>query len=96
MCVLHRCDNPPCCNPAHLFLGTHADNVRDKVNKGRQSRHSSPGEAAGLAKLTNEQVLEMRRLYAEEHIRQVDLAARFGVGQSAVSAILRRRTWSHI
>ena len=45
MCVLHRCDNPPCCNPSHLFLGTKADNMTDKVTKGRESRGEMHGRA---------------------------------------------------
>lgn len=93
--VLHRCDNRPCCNPAHLFLGTQADNIADMDRKGRGRRPSVRGERAGLAKLTDEQVMELRALYAAG-ARQVDLAARFGVRQSTVSSIVRRATWSHI
>lgn len=93
--VLHRCDNRPCCNPAHLFLGTQADNIADMDRKGRARRPTLRGERAGLAKLTDEQVMELRALYAAG-TRQIDLAARFGVRQSTVSSIVRRATWSHI
>lgn len=57
LCVLHRCDNPPCCNPAHLFLGTHGDNNRDTAAKGRTAR----GELHHKAKLTAEQVRTIDR-----------------------------------
>lgn len=74
MCVLHRCDNPPCCNPAHLFLGSHADNVHDKFAKGRAIVYSGSdhwtkkrpeaipkGSIRGQAKLTEEIVKEIRQ-----------------------------------
>jgi hypothetical protein len=59
MRVLHKCDNPPCCNPKHLFLGTQTDNIHDMEDKGR-ARHPR-GEHAGNAKLTAVDVLEIRR-----------------------------------
>ncbi len=95
MQVLHRCDNKLCCNPAHLFLGTQLDNIHDMDAKGRDNRVGPRGERAGLAKLTDAEVLEIRALYTA-NARQVDLAARFRVGQSTISSIVRRSTWAHI
>lgn len=93
VCVLHRCDNPPCCNPRHLFTGSRADNIRDMIVKGRDRK--AHGAANGLAKLTDDQVREMRRLYAEGAYQRT-LAKRFGISQGAVSAIVTRRTWRHV
>lgn len=58
--VLHRCDNPPCVNPKHLFLGTDLDNQHDMLRKGRQGNKARPGTIAGASKLTWEQVEEIR------------------------------------
>ena len=90
--VLHSCDNPPCCNPAHLRQGTPADNAADMVSRGRQVR----GECAGAAKLTSEQVIEMRALYGTGAASQRKLAAIFCVSQVTVGTIIRRKTWRHI
>lgn len=66
--VLHHCDNPPCCNPLHFFLGTTQDNVDDRMKKGRQGnsapKHPARREMHGMVKLTQEQVAEIRRRYA--------------------------------
>jgi hypothetical protein len=138
--VLHRCDNPGCVNPDHLFLGTHLENMRDKLSKGRafpdgwlenvraasekrkhpdgtweerrkafsksfvgpiqkNSGHFSD-ETAGTgnnkAKLSEQQVLEMRRLHAEAGTCYSDLAKQFGVTKGMVGHIVRRVCWSHI
>jgi len=95
-CVLHRCDNPPCCNPAHLFLGDRAVNCADKVSKGRQRNGIVPGERHGMHKMTEVMVREMRRAYAAGEASQPELARRFGIRQSSVWSILHRRTWHHI
>lgn len=89
--VLHRCDNPPCCNPAHLFLGTQADNMADKQAKGRQAR----GARNGSAKLTEHDVRGIRCLvsYGETHAA---IAGRFGVAPSQVSMIRNGHTWRHV
>ena len=87
--VLHSCDNPKCCNPAHLRLGTNQDNMIDKVSKGRQAR----GEKIHTAKLTQEQVLEIRAING---MYQKDIAAQYGVSKDAISKIIGRRTWAHI
>ena len=95
-CVLHRCDNPPCCNPSHLFLGDRKDNSDDKIAKGRYRNRIVVGEEHGNAKVTEEAVREMRALYAEGAITQPEIAKRFGIRQSTVWAILHRKAWKHI
>lgn len=83
--VCHRCDNPPCCNPAHLFLGTSRDNTRDMVSKGR---------ANGRRVLTPDVVREVRRLLPSK--THSEIAARFGIGRSTVQHIKRGRTWGAV
>lgn len=90
--VLHRCDVRSCVNPAHLFLGTNADNMRDRDAKGRQV--GSPGERHPAARLTNSNVVLLRHVYAMGGYTQRELAPLFGLSQSAVSAVVRRKTWA--
>lgn len=91
MMIRHTCDNPPCTNPAHLLLGTFADNMADKMARNRQSK----GEAVGTSKLTESQVLEIRAL-AESGMVQTHIAARFETTPANITCIVRRRTWKHI
>lgn len=88
LCVCHHCDNPQCVNPAHMFLGTNAENTADRNAKGRQMR----GERQRFAKLCESDVIAIRASMA----RQVDLAAQFGVTQGAISAVKLRHTWKHV
>lgn len=94
ICVLHTCDNPPCCNPNHLFLGTKADNAEDRDGKGR--RRAPKGELNTAAKLTEEQVLAIRRESASGETSQKELAHEYGVTPPAISKIVLRKTWRHI
>lgn len=91
--VCHSCDNPPCCNPAHLFPGTVATNADDMVRKGRAN--TPRGEQNGQAKLTEDQVREIRQRLAWGW-RQQQLASLYGVGIMAISDIKRRRSWKHV
>lgn len=84
MHVCHRCDNPPCVNPRHLFLGTNADNVADKVRKGRVPKTR--------AKITGRQADEIRRL-REEGTPVREIAQEYGVCESNVYYILRGDSW---
>ena len=93
--VLHRCDNPPCVNPEHLFLGTHADNMRDMCDKGRRKGGAPTGEKNQLSKLRAADVIEMRNLSARG-VRDATLARLYGVVQSTVYSILTNRTWRHV
>lgn len=86
--VRHHCDNPPCCNPRHLELGTKADNSRDCVERGRSAR----GDTHGMAKLTD---AEISRIRADPRLQRV-IAAEYDVGQSLVSMIKSRRIWAHV
>ncbi len=85
--VCHTCDTPGCCNPGHLFTGTSKINQLDKVTKGRQLKH----ERHNLAKLTIEQVKEIRQIGRKE--TQKVLALRFGVDRTTISLILLERIW---
>lgn len=89
--VLHRCDNPPCFNPKHLFIGTNLDNIHDKVQKGRVLR----GEAHPDSKLTEEDVRAIRARLANGEL-QVALAIEYGVTQGTVGKIKRRAIWKHV
>lgn len=95
--VLHHCDTPLCFRPSHLFLGTTADNMADMVAKGRQGDRGRPGRpkeyANGMSKITKEHVAEIRMAYAGGLVRQVDLAVRYGVNQTQISAIVRGASW---
>lgn len=96
LCVCHRCDNPPCTNPRHLFLGTQAENIADMDRKGRRVTGNRPlGEDNNMSKLTTSDVVEIRRLCAAG-AAQRGVAARFGVTQSAVSVVVRRKSWKHV
>jgi hypothetical protein len=91
--VCHRCDNPPCVNPDHLFLGTAADNNADRDGKGRHV--ALHGSRHGSAKLTEDAVREMRRLHSAGVSCQA-LAARFGVDRTNVWLIVRHKAWRHV
>lgn len=92
--VLHRCDNPSCVNPNHLFLGTHKDNMQDMVNKGRKA--IKYGEDTVHHKLTADKVISIRERFARGGISQSALAREMGVTQVAIQRIVTRRTWKHI
>ena len=97
----HTCNNPPCCNPFHIYDGTYSTNALDAVHAGtanflRSDLPRARGETHGRAKMTDEKVREMRRLYAEGKATQKQLAEQFGIGQSKVSGIVRHKTWRHV
>jgi hypothetical protein len=91
--VCHHCDNPPCVNPAHLFLGTHRDNVMDKVSKGRQP--SGVGELNACA-LLNESQVEAILQRAQHGEAYSWIAQDFGVSSAAVSRICLGKNWPHV
>lgn len=95
-CVLHKCDNRKCVNPSHLFLGSADDNMKDMARKGRGKTREENGEHNPMSKLTNDDVLEMRKLYSTGNYRQLDLANIYNIKFQTVSNIVRRETWRHI
>lgn len=96
LCVCHHCDNPSCVNPAHLFLGTNADNTADKVAKGRAKGSPQVGEKNHNARLTPADVREIRRRYAANEGSQEVIARDYGVRQAHVSRIVRRTAWQEV
>lgn len=90
--VLHVCDNPPCVNPEHLFLGTQTDNVADREAKGRG--RWARGQGASGTKLSDDEVKEIRKLHGSTTQRAV--GARFKVHHSTIGQIWRRTTWKHL
>ncbi len=90
LCVLHKCDNPPCVRPSHLFLGTVADNNADMKAKGRQVC----GESVVGVKLTESDVRSIRRLSGK--FTQVEIAFLFGICERQVRRIEKRKRWKHV
>lgn len=92
MAVCHHCDNRLCNNPAHLFLGTLADNCRDRTRKGRTAK----GIKQGHAKLTEQDVGAIRVLYNICNTPKSALGRQFGVSKTNISDIVNYETWRHI
>jgi hypothetical protein len=90
--VLHRCDNPPCINPDHLWAGTQRDNVMDMVGKGRARRTPLRGEKSPTTTLTEDDVRAIRA----DPRRHAEIAASYGIAKSTVTGITTRRRWRHV
>jgi hypothetical protein len=105
--ICHRCDNPACVRPDHLFADTQAVNMRDMTAKGRRARGerqglrlhpecAARGERVASAKLTAEQVREIRRSYEAGELTQKQIGRKYGVSQSGISLLIRRLNWRHV
>jgi hypothetical protein len=97
--VCHQCDNPPCVNPAHLFLGTNQDNLADMLAKGRQNRRFPQifrGDLHGRAKLTSSNVLAIRQEWNAGTTSVTQFANLYGVSRGAINHVLRGNTWRHV
>lgn len=92
MCVCHRCDNPGCVNPAHLFLGTQTENVADMDRKQRRAR----GRQITGARLAEASVLEIRRLWAETDLYQYEIAEMFEVSPRTICSVVNREYWGWV
>ena len=93
MLVCHHCDNRVCCNPSHLFLGTHSDNAKDMVNKGRGADFR--GEKHPQSKL-DEMDIKFIRYWLKKGYSQRKIASVFGVDQTHISGIKTGKTWGHV
>jgi len=91
--VCHTCDNKACVNPNHLFVGTHADNMRDMAKKGRGHKTGASGEENGQSKLTLNQVAHIRKLYSTGEYSQRALANEYQVSSSTIGMIVRNERW---
>lgn len=89
--VCHKCDNPICVNPNHLFVGTHADNVHDMMRKGRSNQ--ARGESSGKAKLSRHDVFDIRRRFKKDGKTAVELASEYGVNKENIYRIAYRQSW---
>jgi HNH endonuclease len=91
--VCHTCDYSRCINPAHLFLGTHKDNMADMMNKGRNALRS--GELNGRAKFTPDEILKIREMLDSGHTQQ-EVADAFSTSQGYISELHLRKRWDHV
>lgn len=107
--VMHKCDNPSCCNPFHLSVGTQKENMEDMISKGRSSRgkkreqgNFAKGETVASSKLTEETVKQIRSEYLhgiaghKSNTSLTGLATKYGIAFQTVSKIVNRQSWRHI
>lgn len=92
-CVCHKCDNPLCINPNHLFLGTYKDNIVDMISKGRDTMI---GERNSMAKLTEKNVLSIREQYSIGGVTYKQLAIKHGVSITVIHQVVKGEIWSHV
>ncbi len=90
--VLHKCDNPSCCNPNHLFLGTPNDNSKDMVNKNRQAF----GESVKTSKLNENDIIDIRKIYADGKLTQEQIGDIYGVSKTTIRRIVIKTIWKHV
>lgn len=95
ICVCHHCDVSLCVNPKHLFLGTHKDNMRDMISKGRQIDAPMPGERNGRAILTEEKVIRAKELKRQGETYK-SIAESMGVTISTIHKVVKGITWKHL
>jgi hypothetical protein len=93
LCCLHKCDNPPCFNPEHIFIGTKADNNADRDKKGRKI--TLRGEECPWAKITEKQAKQIIKL-KKEGLTCIRLAKQFGIGPMQISRISTGKRWPHL
>ncbi len=97
LCCLHKCDNPRCVRPSHLFIGTYADNMADMSEKGRCNKtDKARGEKQGNAKLDEKSVLEIRSLHKSGAYTQQKISEIYLVSPSRISEIVNKISWAHI
>lgn len=92
-CVLHKCDNPKCINPEHLYIGTYKDNTKDVLDRGRGN--APKGSKAGMSKLTEWQVVEIRKM-REEGKTLKEIGDHFSMTGANICDICKRKTWKHV
>ena len=94
----HMCDNPSCCNPSHLMLGTLKSNTYDMLIKGRQGFHKNKaiGERNNQCKLNPEKIIKIRHLHFEEGYTLKKISGIFGVSPTSIGAIINNKTWRHV
>lgn len=92
--VCHHCDNPPCCNPDHLFLGTDADNTQDKVNKGRMVDNTGTNNPSAV--LIEREIRQIHDLVLYSPLTQEEIAASYFVSKGHINNIKAGRCWANI
>lgn len=93
--ICHRCDNPSCVNPAHLFMGTQGDNIRDAASKGRVRLPMLRGEQHPNSKATDSRVCDARRAFAAGSSK-AEITRMLGLSKKTVTSLLTGSTWSHV